>query len=678
VVTNSGSATAATYTFYRSSDGGATFEFMSAQNFAGFLGTFYNGRNSVEGVRTRPYPFIAADNSYGPYRGRFYLAYSTNNPAGSGNKPDLYCRYSSDQGVTWSAGVIINDDLNSQNNHQWMPAIWCDKGTGRLYAKWYDSRNSPASDSTDVYASYSDDGGVTWATNQKLTNRKFRTNCATCGGGGDPRYQGDYDAIASNKNGAMAVWTDYRNGNFGSFTGYFPDFAMLTSLTADTLGLTDSVNVVVKIPSVKLYSKYVKFTVSVSPSANFTLSFVGNRDSQTSYPDSVTLRIRANNVPQGVYNVTVTGSGPAGAAVHKRIIRISALPALVTVLQPNGGEQMFVGTTYPINWVRNLVDTVKIEYSTNSGSSWILITAGVPASPSPIIHQKLRALHLDGASETSTLATYNWNVPNTPSASCLVRISDKLNPAVFDVSDAVFSIVAAPAPRWTGQTSGTGINFYSVSVVDTNVAWAAGDSGRVYRTVNGGGAWTPRTAVTNPVSSIYAISSSIALMASNAANNARIMRTVSGGLGWITAYQDTSAGAYIDAIKMFDANNGYAVGDPVGGRWTLLRTTDAGATWVKRDTLPQAGSEFGWGNSMSWIGNQYGWFGTNNSRVYRTTNGGANWSPAATAFTNSYAVSFATNQVGIAGGNGVARSTNGGALWTNTPAQPPTATFGTV
>jgi len=80
---------------------------------------------------------------------------------------------------------------------------------------------------------------------------------------------------------------------------------------------------------------------------------------------------------------------------------------------------------------------------------------------------------------------------------------------------------------------------------------------------------------------------------------------------------------------------------------------------------------------MSWVG-QNGWFGTDNSRVYQTTNGGANWTSAATAFTNSYAVSFATDQLGIAAGNGTARSSNGGAAWTNTPTQPPVATFGSV
>ena len=125
VVTNSGSAFASTYTFYVSTDGGATFTLKSSQNFANYVGTNVSGRNSVENMRTRPYPFITADNSYGPNRGRFYLVYASNTPSGNGNKPDIFCRYSDNQGTSWSSPVVVNDDVNTTANNQWHPSIWC-------------------------------------------------------------------------------------------------------------------------------------------------------------------------------------------------------------------------------------------------------------------------------------------------------------------------------------------------------------------------------------------------------------------------------------------------------------------------------------------------------------------------------------------------------------------------
>lgn len=103
VVTNAGSSFSPTYTFFRSTDGGTTFTQQSQAVFANCVGDNVGGRNSVQNMRTRPYPFISADNSYGPNRGRLYLIYASNTPVGCGNKPDIFCRYSTDFGVNWSA-----------------------------------------------------------------------------------------------------------------------------------------------------------------------------------------------------------------------------------------------------------------------------------------------------------------------------------------------------------------------------------------------------------------------------------------------------------------------------------------------------------------------------------------------------------------------------------------------
>ncbi|MHA2278631.1 MAG: hypothetical protein ACXAC2_22870, partial [Candidatus Kariarchaeaceae archaeon] len=78
VVTNHTSTFASLYSFYVSTDGGVTWTIKSTQGFAGYVGTNVSGRHSVQNMRTRPYPFIAADNSNGTYRGRLYLVYASN------------------------------------------------------------------------------------------------------------------------------------------------------------------------------------------------------------------------------------------------------------------------------------------------------------------------------------------------------------------------------------------------------------------------------------------------------------------------------------------------------------------------------------------------------------------------------------------------------------------------
>jgi hypothetical protein len=326
VVTNSGSAFASTYTFYVSTNGGQSFTLKSAQNFANYVGTNVSGRNSVQNMRTRPYPFIAADNSYGPYRGRLYLVYASNTPAGDGNKPDIFLRYSDDQGATWSTARVVNDDPNTTANHQWHPALWVDKTSGRVFIKWMDTRDTPTSDSAHIYATYSSDGGNTFAPNQRITTAKMKINCTTCGGGGTPRYQGDYDAIVAHNNISNIVWTDFRAGTFGSYTAYFPDYALRVSPQSQVIeNNADTVFYKVEVPAVKLYNQSVSFSATISPTpsqGSFQVSFLPS-NTLTNYPDSVRLRIITQGlVTVGTYSITITSTGPFGPPIHQRTVQM--------------------------------------------------------------------------------------------------------------------------------------------------------------------------------------------------------------------------------------------------------------------------------------------------------------------------------------------------------------------
>jgi len=112
---------------------------------------------------------------------------------------------------------------------------------------------------------------------------------------------------------------------------------------------------------------------------------------------------------------------------------------------------------------------------------------------------------------------------------------------------------------------------------------------------------------------------------------------------------------------MVSATEGYAEGDPVGGKWTILKTTDGGNTWARMATEPtQVGTEAGWNNSLHIVGTNM-WFGTNATKVYRSTDLGLTWTSGATTGTvNTYAVHYNTASVGLAAGNAMVLSTNGG------------------
>ncbi len=377
-VTNEGDSFGPTYRLFRSTDGGATFTQMSSNNFANYVGTNVNGRNSVQNMRTRPYPFIAADNSFGPYRGRLYLVYASNTPAGNGNKPDIFSRYSTDQGATWSSPVVVNDDPSTTTHNQWHPSIWCDKETGRFFVKWMDTRDCPTSDSALIYASYSDDGGQTFAPNQKISNVKMKIDCASCGGGGTPRYEGDYDAITSAGNISMMVWTDFRANNFGSYTAYFPDFSMLVYPLTNTVGNTnDQTDYTIDIPDVKLFDDEAMFSADITPvpaTGSFNIEFTpGN--SISSFPDSITMTVHTvGTVPNGTYTINVQGEGVNSIPVHRRSVTLEVtdnVPVELTSFSANVKNNSVVLSWQTATEVNNRGFEIERSFKAENGrTSW--------------------------------------------------------------------------------------------------------------------------------------------------------------------------------------------------------------------------------------------------------------------------------------------------------------------
>ena len=92
------------------------------------------------------------------------------------------------------------------------------------------------------------------------------------------------------------------------------------------------------------------------------------------------------------------------------------------VTSPNGGETVDGGFVTTVTWSSiGISDNVKIEYSTNNGSSWSTITA-----------------------DTTNDGSYAWEAPQTTAGNCLIRVGNA-NGTITDESDAVFAIQYDPA-----------------------------------------------------------------------------------------------------------------------------------------------------------------------------------------------------------------------------------------
>jgi photosystem II stability/assembly factor-like uncharacterized protein len=216
----------------------------------------------------------------------------------------------------------------------------------------------------------------------------------------------------------------------------------------------------------------------------------------------------------------------------------------------------------------------------------------------------------------------------------------------------LFTNLILPQNNWNLQSSGVTATLNCIRVVDNNTVWAAGDSGVVLRTIDGGITWTSvggGIIGDNIIWNIDAIDENIAFVTITPSSITYLYRTTNGGLDWDLVYSQN--GGFINDIHMIDQLNGIAYGDPVGGKWTVIKTTDGGATWDRISTEPTPiGSEFGiYYNSLCVTDSLHIWF-LGDHRVYRSIDGGINWSYSTT--TNYFlSIWFNTNAVGMASTN---------------------------
>lgn len=214
---------------------------------------------------------------------------------------------------------------------------------------------------------------------------------------------------------------------------------------------------------------------------------------------------------------------------------------------------------------------------------------------------------------------------------------------------------------WVEQNSGVTVSLKSVSG-----NWICGYSGTVLRTTNGGTNWlnVSGNGIPNTVSlvTIAGIDVNTAVTAGYIGSDTYVYRTSNAGANWIQVFVQT--GGFIDAVDMTNTPNGFMAGDPVGGRWSLWKTTNNGVSWDSTGLyLPQAGAEAGWNNAMYCYQNKI-WLGTNNSRIYYSSNNGTNWTTQSTGSeVNSYAVWFLYDSDGLMGGATMWITTNGGGSW---------------
>jgi photosystem II stability/assembly factor-like uncharacterized protein len=261
-------------------------------------------------------------------------------------------------------------------------------------------------------------------------------------------------------------------------------------------------------------------------------------------------------------------------------------------------------------------------------------------------------------------------------------------------------LAASPPEPWIAQGSGTSARLRGLAAVSPAVAWAGGSGGTVVRTTDGGASWLRITlpdADMLDCRDIHALDDRTAVvLAAGPGEKSRIYRTTDSGRTWSLAFRSRNPKAFFDAIAFWGAPSGLALGDPLDGQFTLLRTDDGGASWNSIPSLslppalPGEGSFAASGTCLTVQGSANAWFATGggeNARVFRSTDRGTSWAVASTPVgagapsAGIFSLAFRDAEHGVAVGGdylqpgrterNVARTRDGGRTWLEASGQPP-------
>ena len=209
-------------------------------------------------------------------------------------------------------------------------------------------------------------------------------------------------------------------------------------------------------------------------------------------------------------------------------------------------------------------------------------------------------------------------------------------------------LLATPAEAaWKAVDLGSDVTLRAVAVVDGQRFHVSGSKGTHAVTDDGGRTWrnaAPADGAALDFRGVATLDARTAILMSagdGPAGQARLYRTADGGTTWTLAFETRLPGSFLDAVAFRDARSGFVLGDPIEGRWFLLKTTDAGRTWSRLEgpAVEKGEAAFAASNSALFLGpGREAWIvsgGLARGRVFRSRDDGRTWDAIETPLAGS-------------------------------------------
>jgi hypothetical protein len=173
-------------------------------------------QGGINGIGLCGQTFVAVDRS-GTATNNYVYVLASVEPFSATNGTDVMFARSTDGGATFSAPHRINDDPINQNKWHFFGTLSV-APNGRIDVVWLDTRNAANNTDSQLFYSFSTDGGATWAPNVQVSNT-FNPQA------GFPNNQkiGDYITIVSDNTGGNLAYAATFNENPSAVGGHEQD-----------------------------------------------------------------------------------------------------------------------------------------------------------------------------------------------------------------------------------------------------------------------------------------------------------------------------------------------------------------------------------------------------------------------------------------------------------------------